>query len=324
MRRSLLSSPAAVLVLALALDALVGDPETRWHPVAVFGRVADSLLGRAPRAGGPSQLRFGAASGASLVVGAAVVGGLAPRVLGLLGAPVGAIGSVALLKASFAYRALERQALSVADSLDRERLTEAQAELRALVSRDTSSLDGPLAASAAIESTAENLCDSFVAPLLYYTFMGLPAALAYRAVNTLDAMVGYHGPYEHLGKFAARADDVANLLPARLTAFLIAAGAILAGADGGRAWEMALRDNGRTESPNAGWPMAAMAGALGVQLEKRGHYRLGAELRLPGPGDVRRGVMVARAAAALAVALAFAGLWCAQGRGERRASRSAG
>ena len=145
---------------------------------------------------------------------------------------------------------------------------------RDLVSRDTSELDASELSGAAIQSLAENLSDSVVAPLLAYAAGGLPAAAAYRALNTADAMWGYRTPeLLHRGRAAARADDVANLIPARLTALYIAARSPQPRA----ALRIALRDHGLAPSPNGGWPMAAMAGGLGVRLAKRGSYAFNAE-----------------------------------------------
>jgi adenosylcobinamide-phosphate synthase len=122
---------------------------------------------------------------------------------------------------------------------------------------------------------AENACDSFVAPLFYFMLLGVPGAIAYRVVNTLDAMIGYHEKYEYLGKFASRLDDVLNYVPARLTALLLVLATFLSRRDAKTSWQVALSDHSKTESPNAGWPMAAVAGALNVQLEKVEHYKLG-------------------------------------------------
>jgi adenosylcobinamide-phosphate synthase len=140
-----------------------------------------------------------------------------------------------------------------------------------------------------------------VAPLLFFACFGVPGALAYRAVNTLDAMIGYHGRYEYLGKASARLDDLLNLVPARLTAALLLVAGALLGHDVRRGWRILRRDGGRTESPNAGRPMAAMAGLLGVRLEKQGHYRLGDPLHAVGA----RTIAAAWRVTALAMALAF-------------------
>src|SRR5262249_33430479 len=160
-------------------------------------------------------------------------------------------------------------ATAVGSALRADDLRTARTRLRALVSRDTSTLDRDLVAAAAVESVAENLGDSFVAPLFWYAALGLPGAVAYRYVNTCDAMLGYRGRYECLGKASARPDDMASWLPARLAAFLLVISAPLAGGDATAAWHVLRRDHRRTASPNAGWPMSAMAGALAVRLEKR-------------------------------------------------------
>jgi adenosylcobinamide-phosphate synthase len=211
-----------------------------------------------------------------------------------------------LLKTTLSLRTLLDAAERVRRALARGDLAGARAGLRWLVSRETDDLPPPLLAAAAIESVAENLSDSLVAPLLAYALGGLPGAFAYRAANTLDAMLGYRGRYEWLGKVPARLDDALNLLPARLTAGLLALAAGACGLDGRAAARIARRDGPRTPSPNAGWPMAAMAGALGLELEKRGHYVLGQGGRLPSAGDIRRAEGIALGAAGLATLLALA------------------
>src|SRR5206468_2954454 len=154
-------------------------------------------------------------------------------------------------------------------------------------------------ASAAVESVAENLTDALVAPVCFYLVFGLAGAAAYRAVNTADAMLGYRdGSLEWFGKLAARLDDVLNFVPARLAALGLVAGAVAAGEDARGALRMLRRDGALTASPNAGRTMAAMAGALGLTLGKRGAYRLG-EGRPPTAGDVARAVRVFAWAAGL-------------------------
>ncbi|HET9553669.1 MAG TPA: adenosylcobinamide-phosphate synthase CbiB [Anaeromyxobacteraceae bacterium] len=304
---------AAVLALALALDLAAGEYPARLHPVVWMGRVISRLEALAPAAGRWRQLAWGL--GAALLVPALFAGGALLLVRLLDGAPAWlAVPLEALaLKATFAVRALGGAAGAVGAALEGGRLDEARRGLRALCSRDPSGLDGPRVAAAAIESVAENASDSAVAPLLAYALLGLPGAVAYRAVNTLDARIGYRGRYEWLGKAAARLDDLVNLLPSRLTAALLLAAGPLAGGDLAGGLRIARRDAGRTASPNAGWPMAAMAGLLGVELEKVGHYRLGDPLALPGAGTVAASWRIARAAvlgfaAALAAALAAAAL----------------
>jgi len=211
----------------------------------------------------------------------------------------------ALLKTSFSLRQLQDEAARTGTLLAREGVTAARGPLSALVSRDIDELSPSLAASAAVESLAENLSDSFVAPLLYYVFLGVPGALAYRAINTLDAMIGYHGRYEYLGRAAAKLDDVASYIPARITAALLVISAGLAGANGLQAVTIGIRDHSRTASPNSGWPMAVMAGALETQLEKPGYYRLGNPGRMPDPMMIQDAIGIVRLAAALTCMLVF-------------------
>ena len=218
------------------------------------------------------------------------------------------------LKPYFALRMLADAGRSVRLALEQGDLPAARNALQSLVSRERSELTAELAGAAAIESLAENLSDSIVAPLLYYTLFGLPGAAAYRLFNTFDSMVGYHGQYEYLGKAAARLDDVVNVLPARLTALLIIALAPLFGGNRLKAWQIWLRDAYRTASPNAGHPMSAAAGALGLQLEKVGHYRLGDNDKAITASSVRQAEQMVWGIGCVVVFLTalFKTLWSAQ------------
>lgn len=264
-----------ILALALIIDFTLGDPPDAFHPVAWMGRVI-SFLGRGRLSRGPLwQFLYGAVI--TLLVMALVTLPVFFLLLYLKDVSFVAyvlVGAV-LLKLTFSLRGLRNTVRRIKRLLLDEKINEVRFELRALVSRDTSSLSKPLLISAAVESTAESTCDSFVAPLFYFLFLGVPGAFAYRIVSTLDSMIGYHGKYEYLGKFSSRLDDVLNFIPARLTALLLVLAAFFSRRSGRRSWQVALSDHANTESPNAGWPMAAAAGALNVQLEKVGHYKLG-------------------------------------------------
>jgi adenosylcobinamide-phosphate synthase len=197
----------------------------------------------------------------------------------------------------------------VADPLTAGDLPAARQQLsRHLVSRDTSRLDESQIAAATIESLAENTSDSVVAPIFWYAVAGLPGALVYRFLNTADAMLGYRDPErEWLGKAAARLDDIANLIPARLTALCMIVSAPWLGSrieDGYRIWR---RDAGATASPNAGHPMSAAAGVLGVELEKVDHYRLGAGQPKPSARDIQRYEPLVMMSALIALAIFLAG-----------------
>lgn len=315
MRRS------TVLAVALMLDLAFGEPPAAIHPVVWFGRLA-ALLERQARRGRPTRELT---SGATLTLTSLITAWLTARgaeafldlvsrqfTLGAtprLGASsasrlAGATTLLVeawLLKTMLSLRALTEAASVVQQALTHDDIAAARLGLRSLVSRDASALDAPLVAAAAIESVAENAGDSLVAPALAYTAFGLPGAAVYRGVNTLDAMIGYRGAYEWFGKSAAWLDDAANLIPSRLTAVLLA---LAVGPGRGRsASRIAWRDQGRTVSPNAGWPMGAMAGALGVELEKIGHYRLGVPARLPDANDVGTAIVLVRRVAVLTVVL---------------------
>lgn len=305
-------APMTVLALAVALDLLLGEPPNRWHPVAWLGALI--VRGRPRAARTPWRLLLRGAVLILLVATIAAAGALAAdAALALLPASVALLGRAGLLKCAFSIDALVAAVLVVRGHLVAADLPGARQQVAwHLVSRDTSDLDAPAVASASVESLAENLTDGLVAPVLFYvagvllhgTGLGLALAWAYRAVNTADAMIGYrHAELLYLGRATARADDVLNYVPARLAAATIVLGAWCAGespAAAARAWR---RDGGRTGSPNAGQTMAAMAGALGVTLEKRGYYRLG-EGPAPDVAAIDRALRVAGWAAALGLATA--------------------
>jgi adenosylcobinamide-phosphate synthase len=291
------SKRALALLGAVLLDLTLGEPPNRLHPVVGIGRALSLGHDRFRRAPRELQLVGGAATVGAVALGVALIGRTLER---HLPAPALALA----LKPIFSLQPLVREGLGVAEALENDDLHSARLVLRALVSRPTAELGPPLLAAAAIESLAENLSDSVVAPWLAYARFGLGGALAYRTINTADAMYGYRGDLEWLGKPAARADDVANWLPSRATCLLLAAAAAMTQGprSGRRALECWRSDGSRTASPNAGGPMAAMAGALGRRLEKPGHYVLGAGFPDPGPGDIRRAGRLVQTAAAMAAA----------------------
>jgi adenosylcobinamide-phosphate synthase len=216
-----------------------------------------------------------------------------------------------LLKPTFAVRALRDAAFAVRDALRAGDVDRARRALGSLCSRDARALDERALVAATVESIAENTSDSVVAPLFFFAFFGVPGAVFYRAANTLDAMVGYHGQLEWAGKASARLDDLLNLVPARVTALLLIAAGALLGEGAREGFAVLRRDGARTESPNAGRPMAAMAGLLGVRLEKEGHYALGDE------GGALEPELITRAAAIASLASIGAALLAALGRAIR-------
>ena len=289
----------AVLLIALALDILLPEPPSAVHPVVWMGKVISALERLAARAGNTVAFLLGALMAVAVPALFAAAAWLAVVALFALGDIPFLIGAAVLLKTTFAVRGLASAAGETQRSIEDSDIHLARHSLRGLVSRDAAELSEPLVAAAAIESVAENTTDSFIAPWLAFALLGLPGAFAYRAVNTLDSMIGYRGKYEYLGKASARLDDLLNFVPARIAAALLLLAGALSGWQARQGWRTALREHRLTASPNAGWTIAAMAGLLGVSLEKPGHYRLGSGLREPAAVDIGRAVRLMYVAAAL-------------------------
>jgi len=263
-----------ILCGALLLDALIGEASNPRHPVAWLGKLISLELKSEPSGGARRRLFFGA-----VIVVVTCIAIVLPVWLGLafllsLNPVIYIFVSAYLFKSTFALRGLWKAVEDVRLCLQRNDPAEARLKVRSLVSRDTSGLSEEQLMSAAVESCAENLCDSFIAPLFYFAILGLPGALIYRIVNTFDAMIGYHGRWEYTGKFAARLDDALNYIPARLSALLIVFASGICRTDANGSWRTMLQQHDRTASPNAGWTMCSMAGSLGVELEKNGEYTL--------------------------------------------------
>jgi adenosylcobinamide-phosphate synthase len=291
--------------LALLLDEWLGDPPNRWHPVAWLGS-AIATVEKWLRRENPRQAFW---SGVGVWVGGvALLGALMRGISALLSQgprPLAILSEAALLKLTLSRRGLRQAALEIEKALQEGDIASARKQLAwHLVSRDTRELDAGQVAGATIESVAENNSDGILAPLVYYALGGVTFAWLYRFANTLDSMWGYHNErYEWLGKAAARLDDLLNWLPARLTAVFLILAAAWRGEDSRRALAILRRDARSTASPNAGFPMSAMAGALGVELEKVGHYRLGRGLRSPIAEDIPRAVALMQGAVLLGGAI---------------------
>jgi adenosylcobinamide-phosphate synthase len=294
----------ATLGGAIAADRLIGEWPNAVHPVVWMGKMIARLEGWVPASGRRVELVSGAVI-AVVVPTTFAAGGLAILTVSRPYPLVQFLAGVVLLKSTFAFRALAEAAREVERALDQGALEKARFGLRSLCSRDASALEPAQLVAATIESVAENASDSFVAPLFYYALFGIPGALFYRAVNTLDAMIGYHGKYEYLGKVSARLDDALNFVPARLTALLLLFAGWLRGRRIRSGWSVWRRDAHLTESPNAGRPMAVMAGLLGVQLEKIGHYRLGDPTEPLSVEKIRDACGVLAIAALIGVSMTF-------------------
>ena len=292
-----------VLVLAVALDMALGDPPNAVHPVAWMGRLISFMELRGLRLKKTGQFIYGVFMTLLTVAVFTVPLYFLLFYLNQASTVASVIVAAIFLKLTFSVRGMRRTALKIKSLLDKNKLEETRFELRALVSRDTKNLSEPMLASSAIESVSEGMCDSVVAPLFYFMLFGVPGAMGYRAVNTLDSMIGYHGKYEYLGKFASILDDILNFIPARLAALLLVLAAYIKRRKGQHAWRTALWEHTETSSPNAGWPMAAMAGALSVRLEKPGQYILGKDNPAPMPSAIHDSVQIFMIAALVGIVI---------------------
>ncbi|WP_040865747.1 cobalamin biosynthesis protein [Nocardia exalbida] len=295
------TSTAIGLLLGFALDRAFGDPR-RWHPVAGFGSAVAAL----------ESVTYADRRAAGLVHEALAVG----TVVGLgMAVRRGGVASTAIATWTvLGGRSLARAGHAMADRLEGGDLEGARALLPSLCGRDPQALDADGLARAALESIAENTSDAAVAPVVWGAVAGVPGLLGYRAINTLDAMIGYRNQrYRRFGWAAARVDDAANLIPARVTGVLTAALAPLIGGRPAAALAAWRRDAAGHPSPNAGVVEASMAGALGVRLGGRTEYPHGVELRpvlgdgpAPTVHDLRRAVRLSEAVQLTATLLAAA------------------
>jgi adenosylcobinamide-phosphate synthase len=293
------------LLLALLLDLVLGDPPNRYHPVAWMGAAIGMTRRAAPRRHHLLALLYGAALVVGGVMVVSIIGIVMQELRQLLPLPWYWLLEACVLKTTFSYNGLTQAAHQVQAALDAGELERARQLVSwHLVSRDTATLTPSQVAAATVESVAENASDGIIAPLMFYALGGLPAALAYRFINTADAMLGYHdAEREWLGKIPARLDDLVNLVPARLTAGLLLLATWLLGGPLHRALTVWWRDAGQTASPNAGRPMSVMAGALGVELKKVGHYCLGAGHALPAAQDIPAAIRLLAWAVVMAIGL---------------------
>ena len=311
----------AALLLALALDALAGDPDWLYrrlpHPAVLIGRATSFLEARwlDPAAPPPAQRRRGMAT-TLLVVAASALAGLALEAL-CLRLPHGWLAQGLLMSSLLAFGGLHEHVAAVAGGLERS-LAEGRRAVARIVGRDTLRLDRHGVARAAVESTAENFADGVLAPLFWGLLLGLPGMLAYKAINTQDSMIGHRSErYRHFGRCAARLDDLANWLPARLAALLLLAAALpLRDTTPAEGWRALWRDAPHHRSPNAGWPEAAMAGCLGLRLAGPRHYAgelvpdvwMGAGRATATPADIARALQLLAAATLLTAILLTAAL----------------
>ena len=279
------NSSASLLLSAFLLDLAVGDPPWLRHPVVLMGKFisrGEGFLwsGRARR-----DFLVGMVLSLALIAIAYGATWILLYSLSFLPPLIAFLLTAGLASTTLATRGLLDAITRIETPLRSGSLAEARAKLAHIVGRDTSALNEDKVLRASLESLAENTSDGIVAPLFYLFIGGIPLAMAYKAVNTLDSMVGYRTErYFYFGKFAARLDDVANFIPARLTAFLMVIATFLVRLNGGLALRVLRRDHANHLSPNAGYPEATLAGALGIRLGGPSVY-FGREIWKPYLGD---------------------------------------
>lgn len=266
-----------IVAFALGLDFALGDPKNRYHPTAWIGGLIANLT---PFAKNSTKI-----GGIILVLAVVTIVLLSFIALDItinlitidyVSLIVSIIIGAILLKTTIAIRGMEKHAMVVVESIEHNDIEKARDNLAMIVKRNTKDLDKNHVLSGVLESVSENTVDGITGPLFYYGLFGLPGAFVYRAINTIDSMIGYKDSiFKNVGWFGANCDKILNYIPSRLTALVMVLSAKIIGVDWKNSYQIMLRDGPKTESPNAGYPMAALAGALQTKFEKIAHYSLG-------------------------------------------------
>ena len=270
-----------VIGLAILLDLTFGDPKNRYHPTAWIGNLIGIITTRMKNENFILE-KFG---GIFIVLIPVCISVIVLSSLNFsielisvesLSILISIISGIVLFKMTIAIKGMEKHALAVLDSIQKNNLDQARTNLSMIVKRNTKNLDKNHILSGTLESLSENIVDGITGPMFYFAIFGLPGAFVYRIINTVDSMVGYKTQmFKNLGWFGANCDNILNYIPSRLTGLTIVLGSMLLGHDWKNCYEIFKRDGKKTDSPNAGYPMAAFAGALGTKFEKLEHYSLG-------------------------------------------------
>ena len=271
----------SIIGFAILIDLILGDPKNRYHPTAWIGTFIAKLTTITKN----QNSTFEKIGGTIMIItiSSVVVLLLSGLNFGIslisvdyisliLSVVIGAL----LLKTTIAIRGMEKHAISVLDSLESNDLDLARNYLSMIVKRNTTKLDKNHVLSGVLESISENTVDGITGPMFYYAFFGLFGAFVYRIINTADSMVGYKNDiFKNLGWFTAKCDTILNYIPSRLTGLMMVISAAILQNNWKNSYKVMIRDGKKTESPNAGYPMAALAGALETKFEKINHYKLG-------------------------------------------------
>jgi adenosylcobinamide-phosphate synthase len=270
-----------IIFFALAIDFTLGDPKNKFHPTAWIGSLIAKLTpslknssDNLEKLGGIILIVISCTIVVSLIIFLDV--GINLITIDYLSVIISVIVGGILLKTTIAIKGMEKHALAVVTSLENNDITSARDSLSMIVKRNTKDLDKNHVYSGVVESISENTVDGITGPLFYFGLFGLPGAFAYRVINTADSMIGYKtNIFKNIGWFAANCDKILNYIPSRLTGLVMIFSAMILKNDWKRSYKIMIRDGRKTQSPNAGYPMAAIAGALGTKFEKIDHYSLG-------------------------------------------------
>jgi len=271
-----------VVLIALLIDFKFGDPRNQFHPTILIGSLIEKLVPLSKNNSPQIQKLWGiilvvivvSVVSTSLFLLQIVIDNLSvlTMVIFLMTVAVGGL----LLKTTIAIRSMENHANDVMDAVEKDDLDIARTKLAMIVKRNTKNLDKNHILSGTIESVGENTVDGITGPLFYFAIFGLPGAFVYRAINTIDSMIGYKTPiFKNVGWFGANCDKILNYLPARITGLVMILSALILRNDWMNSYKILQRDGLKPESPNSGYPMAALAGALGTKFEKINHYTIG-------------------------------------------------
>ena len=270
-----------VVTFALILDLLVGDPKNKFHPTYWIGGIVGRLV-PSFKNNSPTREKIGGIILVILVVAIVEIIlvffyiGIQNISIDIVAIIISVFISVILLKTTIAIHGMEKHALIIMHSIENNDLDAARTHLSMIVKRNTKNLDQNHILSGTLESISENTVDGITGPLFYFAFFGLPGAFFYRTINTIDSMIGYKNTiFSNIGWFGANCDSILNYLPARITSLIMVLGAMILKHDWRSSYLVMKRDGKNTASLNAGYPMAALAGALGTRLEKINHYSIG-------------------------------------------------
>jgi adenosylcobinamide-phosphate synthase len=293
-----------IFALAFVIDLVFGEYPDRIHPTIGIGKLI-IFFKRKSKNPNPKREKI---NGVLMALAIMLIFALPTLVLLFwlrtlpfpLGEVLYIVAGALLFKATFAISGMGQYTKPIAAALKQNDLAGARKWLPYIVRRDPNSLNERQIISAAVESIAESTTDGITAPFFFYALFGVPGAFAYRVINTLDSMVGYKNvENRNIGWFSAKLDTYTNYLPARITAYLMVAAAFLSGADWRESWRILQRDKHKTASPNAGFTISAMAGALNIQLEKQGYYSLGDDHGHISGDDIYKALRIMTLSAAL-------------------------